>query len=292
MRCTADDVQTAITELRTGQALTGTHHETSRCGPSRPTRSRRPRATTSRSGPRTTTRCPGSCGTRRCASARRSPSYQLAKRLGAKRVLVVTFKPAVEDAWETDLRVARRLRRLAVPVEGERRRPDEGRQEATARLLRLVPGPARQDRTGSIKAKNEWLHWVNWDLVIFDEYHFGAWRDNAKELFEGEDDDVAKKELAAEYAAVLDDVRRRTRGAVRRRGGLPADHHTGVPLPVRYAVQGAGDRRVHRGADLQLDLHRRAARQAAVRRRASRRRGTRTRRCRRCGCSPTRCPTS
>jgi hypothetical protein len=34
---------------------------------------------------------------------------------------------------------------------------------------------------------------VNWDLVVFDEYHFGAWRDTAKELFEGEDDAVAKK---------------------------------------------------------------------------------------------------
>ena len=31
-------------------------------------------------------------------------SYQLAKRLRAKRVLVVTFKPAVEDAWEADLK--------------------------------------------------------------------------------------------------------------------------------------------------------------------------------------------
>ena len=30
-------------------------------------------------------------------------SYHLAKRLGAKRVLVVTFKPAVEDAWQADL---------------------------------------------------------------------------------------------------------------------------------------------------------------------------------------------
>ena len=54
-------------------------------------------------------------------------------------------------------------------------------------------------------SKNEWLHWVTWDLVIFDEYHFGAWRDNAKELFEGEDVDVAKKELEAEYAKELDD---------------------------------------------------------------------------------------
>ena len=38
--------------------------------------------------------------------------------------------------------------------------------------------------TGGIKAKNEWVHTTNWDLVIFDEYHFGAWRDNAKNLFE------------------------------------------------------------------------------------------------------------
>jgi len=30
-------------------------------------------------------------------------TYQLAKKLGAKRVLVLTFKPAVEDAWQTDL---------------------------------------------------------------------------------------------------------------------------------------------------------------------------------------------
>ena len=30
-------------------------------------------------------------------------AYQLAKKMEAKRVLVVTFKPAVEDAWKTDL---------------------------------------------------------------------------------------------------------------------------------------------------------------------------------------------
>ena len=30
-------------------------------------------------------------------------TYQLAKRMGAKRVLVLTFKPAVEEAWSSDL---------------------------------------------------------------------------------------------------------------------------------------------------------------------------------------------
>ena len=47
---------------------------------------------------------------------------------------------------------------------------------------------------------------MNWDLVVFDEYHFGAWRETAKELFEGEDEAVAKKEAKLEYAAGLEDV--------------------------------------------------------------------------------------
>ncbi len=37
-----------------------------------------------------------------------------------------------------------------------------------------------RDATGNIKARNEWLHVVNWDLVVFDEYHFRAWRETAK----------------------------------------------------------------------------------------------------------------
>ncbi len=32
-------------------------------------------------------------------------AYQLAKKLNAKRMLVLTFKPAVEDAWQADLRI-------------------------------------------------------------------------------------------------------------------------------------------------------------------------------------------
>ena len=32
---------------------------------------------------------------------------------------------------------------------------------------------------------------LNWDCVIFDEYHYGAWRERVKDLFDSED----KKEL-------------------------------------------------------------------------------------------------
>lgn len=49
--------------------------------------------------------------------------------------------------------------------------------------------------TGGIKANNEWVHSTNWDLVIFDEYHFGAWKDSAKKLFE-QDEDTYDEDLS------------------------------------------------------------------------------------------------
>ena len=63
-----------------------------------------------------------------------------------------------------------------------------------------------RDAARNIKPKNEWLHQVNWDLVVFDEYHFGAWRETAKELFEDEEEAVSRKEAKLEYAAGLEEV--------------------------------------------------------------------------------------
>ena len=131
-------------------------------------------------------------------------SYHLAKRLDAKKVLVVTFKPAVEDAWQVDLE-------SHVDFEGWQyfSKNSGGDPRTASKKHPLVYFGSFQDllgrdrATGTIKAKNEWLHETNWDLVIFDEYHFGAWRDSAKELFEGEDDAEAKKEVANEFGDAL-----------------------------------------------------------------------------------------
>jgi hypothetical protein len=133
-------------------------------------------------------------------------AYHLAKKLGAKRVLVVTFKPAVEDAWQTDLE-------SHVDFDGWQylsRNSDTDPSKVSVRNPLVYFGSFQdllgRDAAGNIKAKNEWLHKVKWDLVVFDEYHFGAWRDTAKELFEGEEDAVAKKEAKIEYGAGLENV--------------------------------------------------------------------------------------
>lgn len=113
-------------------------------------------------------------------------TYQLAKRLEFKRILVLTFKPAVEQAWNEDLM-------QHIDFEGWQyisNAPGELKYEDADKNRPIVCFGSFQDflgvnkETGGIKAKNEWVHTTNWDMVVFDEYHFGAWRDNAKKLFE------------------------------------------------------------------------------------------------------------
>lgn len=117
-------------------------------------------------------------------------SYQLAKRMDFKKILILTFKPAVISAWQEDLNTH-------IDFEGwQFISKDTTLTYDTADKNRpIVCFGSFQDylgynhETGGIKEKNEWVHTTNWDLVIFDEYHFGAWKDNAKSLFQSENED-------------------------------------------------------------------------------------------------------
>lgn len=117
-------------------------------------------------------------------------AYQLAREMGFTKVLVLTFKPAVEAAWEEDLNTH-------VDFEGWQFICRDGLQyEDADKSKPIVCFGSFQDylgtnENGGIKAKNEWVHTTNWDLVIFDEYHFGAWRENAKKLFAMEDEEAS-----------------------------------------------------------------------------------------------------
>ena len=127
-------------------------------------------------------------------------SYELAKRMGFKRILILTFKPAVVSAWQEDLN-------SHIDFEGwQFISRNTGLTYETADKSRpIVCFGSFQDylgvnkETGGIKAKNEWVHATNWDLVIFDEYHFGAWKENAKKLFEQEDEDSYDSEDMDKY---------------------------------------------------------------------------------------------
>ncbi len=123
-------------------------------------------------------------------------SYQLAKRMGLTKVLILTFKPAVQKAWREDLMthvdfegwqfIARDPNNLKDTIDNQYQRADKKRPIVCFGSFQDFLGVNKA--TGGIKANNEWVHATNWDLVIFDEYHFGAWKESAKQLFESDED--------------------------------------------------------------------------------------------------------
>ena len=126
-------------------------------------------------------------------------AYQLAKKMGWKKILILTFKPAVQNAWQEDLE-------NHLDFAGWQFIARDALQFEQADINKpIVCFGSFQDylgknAVGGIKAKNEWVHTTNWDCVIFDEYHYGAWRETAKELFDAED----KKEVAFNEGAGMD----------------------------------------------------------------------------------------
>ena len=113
-------------------------------------------------------------------------TYKLAEEMKWKKILILTFKPAVQSAWKEDLLTH-------VDFKGwEFIAKDYKTYEEINKKNPFVCFASFQDflgksSSGGIKLKNQWAHKIDWDCIILDEYHFGAWRDTAKELYENED---------------------------------------------------------------------------------------------------------
>lgn len=119
-------------------------------------------------------------------------TYKLAKEMGWKRLLILTYKPAVRSAWRDDLLnhvdfVDWRFVDSAVPI-----------QEAEANLRDSDPlvwfasfqDATGRDAKGDVKEKNQALHATKWDCIVIDEFHFGAGTATARELYDPQDKDL------------------------------------------------------------------------------------------------------
>ena len=118
-------------------------------------------------------------------------TYKLAQKMNWNKILVLTFKPAVQNAWQEDLNSHVDFINWQFISNNSL-----GFEEIDSKKPFVCFGSFQdylgKNSVGGIKAKNEWVHSINWDCVVFDEYHYGAWRESAKELFEAEDDKKEK----------------------------------------------------------------------------------------------------
>lgn len=198
-RCTVADVRAAVYALKSGEENDEQRTETFGM---RPEQARAVAKTSAyfRDFKRETGKTPHFLWNCKMRFGKTFAAYQLAKAMGWKKILVLTFKPAVESAWEEDLKTHTDFkgwqfisRQSGLDYESA----DHTRPVVWFGSFQDFLG---RNKAGGIKLRNEWAHMVNWDVVIFDEYHYGAWRENAKDLFFNED----KAEQQAQDGEAID----------------------------------------------------------------------------------------
>lgn len=102
-------------------------------------------------------------------------TYKYCEDHNLERILILTFIPAVESSWRDDLSHIKKNYRYF--TDENLRRSDfmlNFIQEPYVLFLSLQ-NYLGKEKNAEVKAKIQQLQDIDWDLVILDEYHFGAW---------------------------------------------------------------------------------------------------------------------
>ena len=196
--CSVNDVRAAINELKNGEIFNAVCTENFEMRPEQTRAVMRTVEYYKSAIKDDPTRAPKFLWNAKMRFGKTFAAYQLCKKMGFKRILVLTFKPAVESAWHEDLQMHvdfegwqfisnKDARNNNIDIDRAFRNADKSKPIVVFGSFQDLLGT---NENGCIKAKNEFIHTEVWDIVIFDEYHFGAWRENARKLFENPDEEA------------------------------------------------------------------------------------------------------
>ena len=196
--CAVDDVKAAVRELRTGEVTNTRRIADFKMRPEQYAAVQRTMDYYKGAERDEPNRAPKFLWNAKMRFGKTFAAYELCRKMGFKRILVLTFKPAVESAWHEDLQTHvnfdgwqfisnKDAHNNKIDIDKAFNNADKSKPIIVFGSFQDLLGT---NENGGIKAKNEFIHTTNWDIVIFDEYHFGAWRENAKKLFENPDDEA------------------------------------------------------------------------------------------------------
>lgn len=115
-------------------------------------------------------------------------AYELAKKMNWKRILVLTYKPATAKQWREDLEEHIDFEGWQF-IKGGDYNWSQLKQDQPIVWFASYQDILGRDKGKTVKDKFIKMYEQTWDAMFVDEYHFGAWRDAAKELGQAKDDD-------------------------------------------------------------------------------------------------------
>lgn len=134
-------------------------------------------------------------------------TYKYCEEAKLKKVLILTFIPAVESSWREDLtHIATEYKYY---TDENLRKPGfspKSISEPFVIFLSLQNYLGKDRNSQDTKDKVKKLQDVDWDLVILDEYHFGAWNERTQGTLENQED--LDKEYQSELKKTKDVLER------------------------------------------------------------------------------------
>ncbi len=116
-------------------------------------------------------------------------TYQLVKEMGWKNILVLTYKPAVQNSWEEDIHnhidFDGWIFKNPKEISSEKLTINDFNKDVPVICFASFQDIQTKDK--EIKEKHLTFYDIEWDCIVLDEYHFGSWRDNARELYDPTD---------------------------------------------------------------------------------------------------------
>lgn len=201
-RCTVEDVQNAISSVKTNKEIEFSRFRNFEMRPEQKTAVEMTAKYFRNNSLSRTGRTPKFLWNAKMRFGKTFTSYKLADELNFRKVLVLTFKPSVVEAWEEDIKTHVDFADWDFHYAKNFNKDYLVNKDRKIVCFGSFQDILGIDGSGRIKEKNEIIHETNWDLVIFDEYHYGAWRDTAKGIFE----DDEEKQINNNYQNLENDI--------------------------------------------------------------------------------------
>lgn len=134
-------------------------------------------------------------------------TYKYCEDAGLDKILILTFIPAVESSWREDLTHIKK--HYDYYTDDNLKKPSFNPKAITdpyVVFLSLQNYLGKDRNSSETKEKIKKLQDVAWDLVILDEYHFGAWNERTQGTLESQED--LDKEYQSELKKTKDVLER------------------------------------------------------------------------------------
>lgn len=193
--CTVDDIKIAIQALKTGERVTRSRKLNFKLRPEQEFAIRKTKSFFERNK-KTKASNSRFLWNAKMRFGKTFTAYKLAQEMKWSKVLILTWKPAVVDSWENDLKNHSDFKEWQfVGGKSDTFILDHSKPIVWFASFQDVLGKTKH---GKKKPKIESLMKLNWDVLILDEYHFGAWNENSRNFYLNESEDIDSVEFSEE----------------------------------------------------------------------------------------------